>query len=180
MPAKIQLIIRKYRRHGLANESIERSLMLTRTAFFGKLLDFMLSSTTATTTTTTTTATTSSSTSSLTSSSDQLKALDLLTWIVYNHSSDSSTAHASHLASLREHLLFASIDKFLAATYLFGNRSTSRKATLLLTMLLNPRLDPSKAFAALILDKLLELMKYLLCFESSAALNWFFTLFYQV
>ena len=162
---KIQITVRKYRRHGIPNETIERSLMLNKPAFFTKLLEFMFSP---------------SSSSASTTSNDpsiQIKALDLITWIFYNHSSLES----AHLNFLKEHLcLSGGLEKLLTMCFLYGNRSISRKATMLLTFLLNPKLDPSKSFAQLLLDKLLVLMKFLLCFESSAPLNWFFTLFHQV
>lgn len=152
---KIQITIRKYRRHGLANESIERSLMLTKPSFFESLLDFMFSNTT--------------------DPAIQIKTLDLITWIFYNH----CYLDSSHLGFLKEQFALG-LEKFLTNCYLYGTRSTSRKATMLLTLLLNPKLDPTKTFASLLLDKLLVLLKYLLCFESSASLNWFFTLFHQV
>lgn len=156
---KIQITIRKYRRHGLANETIERSLMLTKPAYFSKLLGYMLTA----------------SNSGGADPSGQIKALDIITWIVYNHANLDS----QHLDFLKEQIC-AGIDKLLSMCYLYGNRSTSRKATMLLTLLLNNKLDPCKTFANLLHEKLIILMRYLLCFESSAALNWFFTLFHQV
>lgn len=166
---KIQITIRKYRRHGLANESIERSLMLTKPAFFSKLLAHMFTNTSQQ-------QQQENASSATIDPNVQLKTLDMLTWIVYNHANIES----AHLNFLKEQLMGTSLDKLLTNCFLYGNRSTSRKATMLLTLLLNAKLDPHKQFAHLLLDKLLVLMRYLLCFESSAALNWYFTLLHQV
>lgn len=165
---KIQITIRKYRRHGLANETFERALMLTKPAFFSKLLGFMFGGASPS-------SSLAAAGSSGTDPSAQIKALDLITWIVYNHANLDSP----QLEFLKEQLC-ASLEKLLTQCFLYGSRSSSRKATMLLTLLLNPKLDPTRSFATLLLDKLLVLMRYLLCFESSAALNWFFTLFQQV
>lgn len=154
---KIQITIRKYARTGIANESIERSLMLTKQSFVKSLLDFMYSP--------------------CNQHESQLlaRSLDLLIWIFYNHFSMDSV----YLSSLRD-TFSSSLDKFLTTFYLYGNRSTSRKATILLNLLINQKLDPARVFANLLLNKLLILMKYLLNFESSAALNWYFSLLHQV
>lgn len=173
---KIQITIRKYRRQGLANETFERSLMLTKPAFFSKLLGLMFGGASPSSYVNREQQHLQSSLSgSGTDPNMQIKALDLITWIVYNHANLDSP----HLEFLKEQLC-ASLEKLLTQCFLYGSRSSSRKATMLLTLLLNPKLDPTRSFATLLLDKLLVLMRYLLCFESSAALNWFFTLFQQV
>ena len=42
---KVQITVRKYRRTGLENETIERSLMLKKTNFFAQMLEYLLAST---------------------------------------------------------------------------------------------------------------------------------------
>ena len=151
---KINITIRKYKRTNLPNETIERGLMLLRSEFFNKLLTYVSDST---------------------SCEDLLNILDLMSWILFNHFSLDSKTLKDLFAIFKEHL-----KKFLLVFYLHGNRSTSRKATLLLNFFLSKHVDRERVFGALLLQNLLELLKLLPFFESSASMNWFFILIHRV
>ena len=69
---QIQITIRKYKRHGIANESVERGIMLSQHAFFAAILAYALDEAARATDVT----------------GGQLKTLDLLVWIVYNRVGD--------------------------------------------------------------------------------------------
>ena len=151
---KINITIRKYRRNNLPNETIERGLMLLKPAFFTKLLDFL----TVTTNT-----------------ENLLNVLDILNWIVFNHFSTDSSSMKKLLEIFTSYL-----DKYLLVFYLHGNRSTSRKATLLLNFFLNKNIDKNKSFGSVLLEHLLDLFKFIPYFESSASMNWYFILVHTV
>ena len=72
------------------------------------------------------------------------------------------------------------LDPFLFTFFVYGDRSTSRKATMLLTFMLRKQNDAKKLFNDLLLDKLLALLNFLPEFDSSASLNWYFMLMHQV
>ena len=151
---KLSITIHKYRRTGLPNETIERSLMLMRGTFFSKILEFI---------------------SENTDTQSLLNALDILNWIVFNHFSIESSVQLHLMAALKQHL-----NKLLTVFYLHGNRSTSRKATMLLNFLLNKNLDREKSFGGLLLKNLMSVLKLLPYFESSASMNWYFVLIHRV
>jgi hypothetical protein len=115
------------------------------------------------------------------SSSDtqlHLKILDILNWIVYNNLL-TVTTDSSNVSSLKE-AFNNYLDKFLFTFFVYGDRSTSRKATMLLTFMLRKQNDAKKLFNDLLLDKLLALLNFLPEFDSSASLNWYFMLMHQV
>lgn len=151
---KINITIRKYRRNNLPNETIERGLMLLKPSFFTKLLDYF----TVTTNT-----------------ENLLNVLDILNWIVFNHFSLDSSSMKNLLEIFTSYL-----DKYLLVFYLYGNRSTSRKATLLLNFFLNKNIDRTKSFGSILLEHLLDLFKLIPYFESSASMNWYFILIHRV
>ena len=156
---KVQITIRKYKKLAtIPNENIERSAMLSQFDFFKNLLDLMSSSTQTSDT------------------NMHLKLLDILNWVLYNNFSYETE---SSMSSLKDEFV-KHLDKYLLNYYLYGNRSTSRKATILLNFLINRLNDASKAFSELLLDKLLCLLNYLPVFESSASMNWLFMLMHQV
>ena len=105
----------------------------------------------------------------------QLKILDILNWIFYNQFSSDTP----HLAALKD-TFYKYLDKFLLSFYLYGTRSTSRKATTLLSFLITKQNDQTRAFGEILLEKLLSLLNFLPDFESSAAMNWYFMLLHQV
>lgn len=151
---KINITIRKYKRTNLTNETIERGLMLLRSEFFNKLLTHVTEST---------------------SSEDLLNILDLMSWILFNHSSMESKTLKELVGIMKTHL-----KKFLTVLYLHGNRSTSRKATLLLNFFLSKNVDRDRLFGSLLLQHLLDWLRLLPYFESSASMNWFFILLHRV
>jgi len=151
---KVNITIRKYCRTNLANETAERGLMLLRTDFFASLLEFI---------------------NETVSSECLLNVLDILNWIVFNHFSIDS----KHLQALVE-IFNSHLTKFMLVFYLCGNRSTSRKATLLLNFFLNKNVDRRRRFERILLDNLIELLEMLPYFESSAAMNWYFILLHRV
>ena len=150
---KLHITIRKYKRTGLPNETIERGLMLLNQSFFSNLLE---------------------STTSSTSPEFQIKSLDLLNWIFYNHFSIDSDLLADLVHTFRKHL-----STFLTTFFLHGERSTSRKASLLLNFLLK-NVDRDKQFVSMLLESLLGLLGQMPNFGSSASLNWYFMLIHQV
>ena len=154
---KIQITIRKYKRTGVVvNENIERMRMLTSIDFFNNLLNTL-------------------NFTHLQDTHFHLKLLDLLNWIIYNNFATDS----SHFASLKE-AFNKYLDKFLLTFYLYGDRSTSRKATMLLSFLLSKQNDSNRAFNELVLEKCLSLLNFLSEFISSSALNWYFMIMHQV
>lgn len=151
---KVSITIRKYRRTNLPHETIERGLMLQRTDFFGKLLEYV---------------------SETSNSEDLLNILDILNWIMFNHFSIDSRSLQSLIEVFKSHL-----KKFLLVFYLHGDRSTSRKATLLLNFFLNKNVDRNKSFGKILLENCLELLGLIPYFESSASMNWYFILIHRV
>ena len=66
---KIHLTLKKYKRTGLVNETLERGLMLVRRTFFINLLEMMMKTNIE---------------------NNMIKILDILNWIFYNHFSIGS------------------------------------------------------------------------------------------
>ena len=121
------------------NETIERGLMLVRRSFFTNLLEMMIKTNVE---------------------NDLVKILDILNWIFYNHFSIGSKVLKELIETFEKYL-----DKFLLIFYLRGNRTISKKATMLLNFLLNRNVDTEKAFGSILFDNLMHFFKFLLVFE---------------
>jgi baculoviral IAP repeat-containing protein 6 len=151
---KIHITLKKYRRTGLANETLERGLMLVRRTFFVNLLEMIMQTNVE---------------------NDQIRILELLNWIFYNHFSIGSKELKDLLEVFEKYL-----DRFLVIFYLRGNRTISKKATQLLNFLLNKNVDNEKTFGTILFDNLMHFFKFIPVFESSASLHWYFMLIHQV
>ncbi len=160
----IQITIRKYRRTGLPNEHLERSMMLMKSSFFTNLVEY-----------TTQPSLVNTSITQQQQQSSLLNALDIMNWIVYNHFSMTDNKILHNLIEIFK----LNLRKILIRFYLHGNRSMARKVTLFINFLLNKNIDQEKSFASFVLDKLIELLDVCGSFESSASLNWYFQLLHR-
>jgi len=104
-----------------------------------------------------------------------IKILDILNWIFYNHFSIGSKVLNELMQIFAQYL-----EKFLVIFYIHGNRTVSKKATMLINFLLNKNVDADKLFSSILFDNLINLFKYIPVFESSASLHWYFMLIHQV
>jgi hypothetical protein len=104
----ISITLRKYKKTCLKNERMERELMLKRPEFLKDLFDYLVEC----------------------NDNDQLKVIDILSWILYNVHTSANMLH-EFLQIFYDHL-----KRFLEISLLHGNRSTSRKAVMFLTFLL--------------------------------------------
>ena len=151
---KVQITIRKYKRNGLQYENVERGLMLSRMSFFKSIVSCLLE---------------------ITSFDSKIKIIDIINWLFYNQMGNTNSEFLCEMFLFFEQ----NLNQFIDVCYINGNRSTSRKATLLLSYLLSPVFISKKNISILLLNCLLKNLDYLQNFTSSCSMNWYFVILNQ-
>jgi baculoviral IAP repeat-containing protein 6 len=155
---KVEITIRKYRKHGLENETLERIHMLNNREYFSKVLFSILDST-----------------SQQPNLNDLSRAIDILSWIIYNH--------LTSIAKSNEYLdLFSKYLKKFLSLLLNSNRTISKKLVIILNMLLRIDYYDNK-FATNLFNMLLSLLEsdsLVEQFQSSTSMYYFFYLLNQL